>query len=122
MKRVIGVVAGLLLAGAALGVEDGYSVGVIVDADQSTELRSSGMFGGGVQDANANTITVDLDGMRYTVDYQTLLAGGKNASSRFVVGSEIHARVHNGKWLWILREDGKPLRARITRREIVVAR
>jgi hypothetical protein len=31
MVRVIGVVAGLLLAGAALGVEDGYSVGVIVD-------------------------------------------------------------------------------------------
>lgn len=111
----------LLLVTATLGqiaIADEYSIATIVDAGQSTELYADGF--GGVQGANENTLTVDIDGMRITASYATILASGKNAASNFIVGSEVQARVHrNNKWLYIVREDGKELRARITRRAIV---
>lgn len=107
----------LLMVASAHAADDDYRPAIIVDAGQDTELRA-GVFGG-VTNANANTITVELDGMRYTANYQTILPNGRNASSHFVVGAEVMARVHRDKFLWILREDGKPLKVRITRREIV---
>src|SRR5690606_14609945 len=96
---------------------DGYRTGTIVDAGQDSKLSVS-LFGG-MQNSNANTITVELDGMLYTINYQTMFAGGKNASSHFIVGTEVQAKVHNNKRLWILREDGKPLKASIVRRELL---
>lgn len=110
----------LAVAFAANAADDEYSTGRIVDASQGTELRA-GLFGSGVSNANANSLTVELDGMRYTVDYQTILSGGKNAASNFVVGTEVQARVHKDKWLVLLRPDGKTLRVRITRRELVAS-
>lgn len=106
----------LAAAGPAIADDDTYSTARIVDAGQSTELQA-GAFGS-VDNANVNSITVELDGMLITAEYQTLLAGGKNASSNFIVGSDVQARIQ-GKRLWILRDDGKPLKIRITRREIL---
>ena len=96
---------------------DDYRTGTVVDAGQDSKLSVS-LFGG-VQNENANTITVALEGMLYTVSYQTMFSGGKNASSNFVVGTEVQARVHKNKRLWIMREDGKPLKANIVRRELL---
>lgn len=115
--RVLALLAMLAVA-PVHAADDDYRRAIVVDAGQSTELRAGGVFGG-VTNANTNTITVEIDGMRYTADYQTILAGGKNASSNFVVGAEVMARVHREKFLWILRDDGKPLKVRITRREII---
>jgi len=105
-----------MLAGVT-SADDEYRTAKIVDAGQDTEI-SADLFGD-VQNANMNTITVELDGMRITANYQTLTPGGKNASSRFIVGTEVQARVHNDKQLWIIRADGKPLKLRISRREMV---
>jgi hypothetical protein len=108
----------MLFGVAAAWADEEYRTARVVDAGAGTELQSDGAFGG-VSNANVHTITIDLDGMRYTAEYQTLTPGGKNSSTQFVVGTEVQAYVHNDRQLWILREDGTPLKIRITRRELL---
>lgn len=113
MNRTIVALALFAIASSAMAQE--FSTGHVVDVSQGTEMRA-GMFGG-VSNANQNAITVDLDGMRYTAAYQTVLPGGKNSASQFVVGTDVQARIVRDNWLELLRPDGKPLRVRIVRRE-----
>ena len=114
--RLLTVLAAMLLVVPTFA-EDGYSTATIVDAGQNSEL-DVGVFGG-LRKSNENSITVELNGVRLTADYETFFASGKNASSNFIVGSQVQARVHRNKWLYVLREDGKPVKARISRRELV---
>jgi hypothetical protein len=97
---------------------DDYSTATIVDAGQGTELVADGL--GGVYGTNQNTLAIEMDGMRITATYATILASGKNAAANFIVGTTVQARIDkNNKWLYVVRADGKELRARITRRAIV---
>jgi hypothetical protein len=102
---------------AYLANADDYSTAKIVDAGQGTGLVSDGR--GGVYPTNQNTLAIEMNGMRITATYETILASGKNAAANFIVGTEVQARIDkNNKWLYVVREDGKELRARITRRAI----
>lgn len=116
MNKRIWLIGLLALAQVAIADEE-YRPARIVDASSGSEMQAGAL--GGVENANVNSITIELDGMRYTAQYQTLLPGGKNASSNFVVGTEVQAYVHDDRQIWILREDGKPLKIRITRREVI---
>ena len=113
--RIVPLVAIVALAYSANA--DDYSTATIVDAGQSTGLVSDG--GGGLYPTNQNTLALEMDGMRITATYATILASGKNAAANFIVGTKVQARIDkNNKWLYVVREDGKELRARITRRAI----
>lgn len=108
----------LFVATASAAEDEEYRPARVVDIGTDTEIQSGGVFGG-TTNAYNSAITIEIDGMRYTAQYQTLMPGGKNSASNFVVGSEVQVYVHEDRQLWILREDGKPLKVRITRREIV---
>jgi hypothetical protein len=116
---ILSSLAALSLFGLTAVAEDVYSTATIVDAGKDSSLSVS-LFGG-LQNTNENMLSVALDGMKITASYETMFANGKNSSANFVVGSKVQARVHKNKWLYVLREDGKPLRARIVRREMLAA-
>lgn len=113
------IIASTILAiAAATALAQDYSTATVIEARSGTEIQA-GIFGGTVENANVSVITIEFSGMRYTGEYQTVLSGGRNAASNFVVGSEVQARIHRDRQIRILREDGKEIRARITRRELV---
>jgi hypothetical protein len=107
---------GLLAVSSLAIAQEEYRPARIIDASSGWGMEA-GAFGD-VENAHQNSITIELDGMRYTAQYNTL-TGGKNSAANFIVGAEVQARVHDDRQIWILREDGKPLKIRITRREIV---
>lgn len=110
--------ATLLVAGPAAAADD-YKTAEIIDAGQDTEIQSAGLFGNETRQANLNRIVVELDGMRYTAEWQTMFAGGRDAAGQFIVGGEVDAYVRKDKWLELRAEDGNKVRGRIIRREIV---
>lgn len=116
MSRKMWLIGLLVFAQVAIADDEEYRPARIVDAGSGWGI-AAGAFGG-VENEHQNSITIEIDGMRYTAQYNTL-TGGKNSAANFVVGSEVQVYVHEDRQLWILREDGKPLKVRIARREIV---
>lgn len=96
-----------------------YSTARIVDVRQNEHSLAVGALSGVPVDQYA--ITVDLDGMRITANYAAGEFSLRNDSGQWVVGSEVQALIFRDRWLELVRPNGKRLRGRIVRREILRA-
>ena len=117
MRGISSFVALLVLPIVALAAD--YQDAKILDAGADKELTGVhfSVFGGLSSDReNVSTITVLIDDLIVTAEYNTMRVNGAKSAANLVVGDTVQALL-DGKWLKLVLDNGKSIKATVLRRE-----
>jgi hypothetical protein len=117
MKGILSLVALMVLP--ILAFADDYQEAKVLDAGADKELTGIhfSVFGGvGSERENVSTITVLIEDLIVTAEYNTMRINGAKSAANLVVGDTVQAMLDR-KWLRIVLDNGKTIKATVLRRE-----